>query len=80
VREEIRSMTPDEAKKKLHDLLVQQTPNWTFEAGKFGYSPLLIGLYMSELIPRIDPKHRPLRQFMMVSLCFITPLPNTVPR
>lgn len=71
-KDDMESMTHEEAKRKLHDILTRQAPNWTFSDGKFGYSPLLIGLYMSELLPRIDPKHRSLRQFLKEELA--TPL------
>jgi len=42
----------------LVNILESSTPNWELDKGYFGYHPLSIGLFLSELVKRSDPKRR----------------------
>ena len=75
---------------KLHDLdymarlLARQKPAWT-PGTRHGYHTMTIGLYMQELIRRVDPDHRTLGQFfreeiaMPLDLEFHIGLPAEIP-
>lgn len=43
---------------QLSQRLAQQAPAWPLGKGAFGYHPLSIGFFVSELVRRIDPKGR----------------------
>ena len=71
-------------RERLAEALAQQKPLW--EAGmRLGYHASTLGFYMSELITRVDPKHRSLGQFFQEEIaqpldleCYIG-LPADVP-
>lgn len=52
-----RVLTPLSAK------LAGQKPQWPLGQGIMGYHPLTVGLYVSELVKRIDPQHRGVQEF-----------------
>jgi CubicO group peptidase (beta-lactamase class C family) len=66
------------------DLLARQKPAWT-PGTRHGYHTLTIGLYMQELIRRVDPAHRSLGRFfheeiaLPLGLDFYIGLPPDVP-
>jgi CubicO group peptidase (beta-lactamase class C family) len=41
--------------------LAAQKPLWQLSEGKHGYSPIIVGFYLSQLVRRIDPQHRSIR-------------------
>ena len=75
---------------KLHDLdymarlLARQKPAWV-PGTRHGYHTLTLGLYMQELIRRVDPEHRTLGRFfhdeiaMPLGLEFYIGLPREIP-
>lgn len=71
----------ERAKQELSDLLAKTTPKWplshlsaqahaqtTPQTAKSGYHALSIGLFVSELVRRVDPMHRSLRDFFAQEL------------
>lgn len=42
----------------LYNVIVSQKPFWEIGKGHFGYHPLTIGLYLSEVVRRVDPNGR----------------------
>lgn len=65
-------------------LLARQTPAWT-PGKRHGYHTMSLGLYMQELIRRVDPEHRTLGRFFQeeiaqpLGLEFYIGLPQSVP-
>jgi len=51
--------------KDFSHFLARQKPNWKINRDfyEFGYSPRVSGFYINEIIKRVDPKHRNVRQF-----------------
>ena len=43
---------------ELSQRLAEQAPVWPLKLGLFGYHPLSIGFFVSELVRRVDPKRR----------------------
>jgi CubicO group peptidase (beta-lactamase class C family) len=66
------------------DLLARQKPQW-IPGTRYGYHAMTIGLYMQEIIRRVDPKHRTLGQFFRdeiaipLGLEFYIGLPADIP-
>lgn len=44
--------------------LAKQAPAWPLGKGAFGYHPLTVGFYVSELVRRIDPRGRGVRRYL----------------
>jgi CubicO group peptidase (beta-lactamase class C family) len=65
-------------------LLARQTPSWT-PGTRHGYHAMSIGLYMQEIIRRVDPQHRTLGRFFEEEIArplgieFYIGLPREIP-
>jgi len=47
----------------LEKYLAEQAPIWTFDGQQHGYSPMMVGLYVSQIVRRVDEKHRNLSTY-----------------
>ena len=47
---------------RVGEILAKQAPNWP-PGTQHGYHALTFGLYVEQLVMRVDPKHRRLQQF-----------------
>jgi len=69
---------------RLAAILARQTPSWT-PGTRHGYHGLTIGMYMQELLRRVDPVHRSLGRFFQEEIAvplgieFYIGLPDEVP-
>ncbi len=69
---------------RLAEILARQTPSWP-PGSRHGYHGLTIGMYMQELIRRVDPAHRSLGRFFQEEIAaplgieFYIGLPDQVP-
>ena len=48
---------------KIGEVLARQKPNWT-PGTEHGYHGITHGLYIDQLVRRVDPQHRSLQQFL----------------
>src|SRR6185295_11767887 len=69
---------------RLAAILAQQTPSWP-PGSRHGYHGLTIGMYMQELLRRVDPVHRSLGRFfrdeiaLPLGIEFYIGLPTQIP-
>ncbi|GFS11121.1 beta-lactamase domain-containing protein 2-like [Elysia marginata] len=47
---------------RLHDALAKQKPLWPPDTA-YAYHPMTMGLYLNEIVKRVDPKRRPLSKY-----------------